>query len=59
MAQYKCFECEKSISSKVLEKRFGMVLSDTGVPLHEPIVRFFTPEAKERIIVSSITKEAK
>ncbi|MFH1802162.1 MAG: DNA-directed RNA polymerase subunit P [archaeon] len=22
MAQYKCFNCEKSISSKVLEKRF-------------------------------------
>lgn len=22
MAQYKCFKCEKSISSKVLEKRF-------------------------------------
>ena len=31
----------------VLEKNFGMVLSDIGVPLHEPIVRFFTPEAKE------------
>ena len=31
----------------VLEKNFGMVLSVTGVPLHEPIVRFFTPEAKE------------
>lgn len=31
----------------VLEKKFGMVLSVTGVPLHEPIVRFFTPEAKE------------
>ena len=31
----------------VLEKRFGMVLSDTGVPLHKPIARFYTPEAKE------------
>jgi len=31
----------------VLEKKFGMVLSVTGVPLHEPIVRFFTLEAQE------------
>jgi len=31
----------------VLEQKFGMVLSDIGVPLHEPIARFYTPEAKE------------
>ena len=31
----------------ILEKKFGMVLSDTGVPLHKPIARFYTPEAKE------------
>jgi len=31
----------------VLEQKFGMVLSDVGVPLHEPIARFYTPEAKE------------
>jgi DNA-binding MarR family transcriptional regulator len=31
----------------VLEHKFGMVLSDVGVPLHEPIARFYTPEAEE------------
>lgn len=31
----------------VLESRFGMVLSDVGVPLHKPVFQFFSDEAKE------------
>ena len=31
----------------VLETRFGMVLSDVAVPLHKPIFRFYSEEAKE------------
>ena len=31
----------------VLEKKFGIVLSDIGVSLHKPVVRFYTEEAKE------------
>lgn len=33
----------------VLENKFGMVLSEEGVPLHEPIVRFYSEEAKEDV----------
>jgi len=33
----------------VLENRFGMVLSDEGVPLHKPIYRFYSEEAKEDV----------
>lgn len=33
----------------VLEGRFGMVLSESGVPLHAPIVRFYSEEAKEDV----------
>ena len=29
----------------VLENRFGMILSDVGVPLHQPITRFYSEEA--------------
>lgn len=31
----------------ILERKSGMILSDDGVPLHEPVVRFYTEEAKE------------
>lgn len=31
----------------VLENKFGMMLSDVGVPLHQPITRFYSEEAKE------------
>jgi hypothetical protein len=30
----------------VLENRFGMVLSDVGVPLHQPVTRFYSEEAR-------------
>lgn len=30
----------------VLENKFGMVLSDVGVPLHQPITRFYSEEAR-------------
>lgn len=33
----------------VLENRFGMVLSDVGVPLHEPVTRFYSEEAGELV----------
>ena len=33
----------------VLENRFGMVLTDEGVPLHKPITRFYSKEAKEDV----------
>ena len=32
---------------EVLESRFGMVLSDVAVPLHRPVFRFYSEEAKE------------
>jgi hypothetical protein len=32
-----------------LESRFGMVLSDEGVPLHKPIYRFYSEEAREDV----------
>jgi len=31
----------------VLENRFGLVLSDVGVALHEPVTRFYRKEAGE------------
>ena len=33
----------------VLESRFGMVLSEEGVPLHKPIYRFYSEEAREDV----------
>ena len=33
----------------VLESRFGMVLSEEGVPLHEPVTRFYSEEARELV----------
>lgn len=33
----------------VLEGRFGMVLSEEGVPLHKPIYRFYSEEAREDV----------
>lgn len=33
----------------VLENNFGMVLGDDGKPLHEPITRFYSKEAKELV----------
>lgn len=33
----------------LLENRFGMVLSDDGVPLRKPIYRFYSEEAKEDV----------
>lgn len=38
-------ECTRDI----LVNKFGMVLSDAPVPLHEPIVRFYSEEAKEDV----------
>jgi hypothetical protein len=34
---------------RVLEDRFGMLLEDEGVPLHEPVFRFYSEEAKEDV----------
>ena len=33
----------------VLENRFGLILSDIGFPLHQPITRFYSEEAKELV----------
>ena len=33
----------------VLENRFGLILSDVGVPLHQPITRFYSEEAGELV----------
>ena len=33
----------------VLENRFGMLLSDVGVPLHQPITRFYSEAARELV----------
>ena len=33
----------------VLENKFGMLLSNVGVPLHDPITRFYSEEAKELV----------
>ena len=33
----------------VLEDKFGMVLSQFGVPLHKPITRFYSDEAKDLV----------
>ena len=34
----------------VLENRFGMmILTDVGVPLHQPITRFYSEEARELV----------
>jgi len=41
----------------VLEQRFGMVLSDDGVPLHKPIYRFYSEEAKEDVKCGTIITE--
>lgn len=33
----------------VLENKFGMLLSDVGVPLHQPVTRFYSEEARELV----------
>jgi hypothetical protein len=33
----------------VLEHRFGMVLAEEGVPLHAPVTRFYSAEARELV----------
>ena len=33
----------------VLENRFGLVLREVGVPLHQPITRFYSEEAGELV----------
>jgi len=33
----------------VLENRFGLLLSDVGVPLHQPVTRFYSEEAGELV----------
>ena len=35
----------------VLENKFGLVLSDVGVPLHQPITRFYSEEAGELVFI--------
>jgi len=41
----------------VLENRFGMVLSDEGTPIHKPITRFYSKEAKEDVKHGTIIVE--
>jgi len=43
----------------VLENKFGMVLSDLGVPLHQPITRFYSEEAKVlvKLLGTTIVKD--
>ena len=33
----------------ILENRFNITLTDTGTPLHQPITRFYSQEAKQLI----------
>jgi hypothetical protein len=33
----------------VLENRFGLLLSEVGVPLHQPVTRFYSEEARELV----------
>ena len=37
----------------VLENKFGMLLSDVGVPLHQPVTRFYSEEARELVKLGS------
>jgi hypothetical protein len=39
---------------RVLEDRFGMVLEDRGCPLHEPIFRFYSEEARQDVKVGTV-----
>lgn len=39
----------------ILELKFGMVLSDVGFPLHKPVFRFYTDEAKEIVAKEGTT----
>ena len=43
----------------VLENRFGMLLSDVGVPLHQPITRFYSEEARNlvKLLGTTIVKD--
>ena len=43
----------------VLENRFGMILSDVGVPLHQPITKFYSEEARElvKLLGTTIVKD--
>ncbi len=43
----------------VLENRFGMILSDVGVPLHQPVTRFYSEEARElvKLLGTTIVKD--
>jgi hypothetical protein len=42
---------------RILEDRFGMVLEDVGSPLHEPIFRFYSQEAREDVKHGTIITE--
>jgi hypothetical protein len=39
----------------ILEGKFGMVLSDVGVPLHKPVYRFYSEEAREDVRHGTVT----
>jgi hypothetical protein len=41
----------------VLENRFSLVLSDVGVPLHQPITRFYSEEAGELVKLGTTVVE--
>ncbi len=41
----------------VLENRFGMVLSDVGVPLHQPVTRFYSEEARQLVKLGTTVVE--
>jgi hypothetical protein len=42
---------------RILEDKFGMILSDDGTPLHLPIIRFYSEEAKEDVKNGTIIVE--
>jgi len=41
----------------VLENRFGLLLSDVGVPLHQPVTRFYSEEAGELVKLGTTIME--
>ena len=41
----------------VLENMFGLILSDVGVPLHQPITRFYSEEAGELVKLGTMIVE--
>jgi hypothetical protein len=42
---------------RILEDKFGMLLSDDGVELHKPTWRFYTPEAEEDLKFGTVITE--